>query len=175
MQHTVFLIGFMGAGKTTFGKKLAVKLEVPFIDIDVAVCKRSNVPTVKTLIEQKGFEYFREAENDTLKSINLQKPIVVATGGGTPCYFDNMQYMKQNGIVVYMDMDEKTIFNRLKQTNLAERPLLSNLDDDSLRKFIAEKLQERLPFYQQAHITFNTLHGNLDDLAEELKGFLFSF
>jgi shikimate kinase len=175
MQHTVFLIGFMGAGKTTFGKKLAVKLEVPFIDIDVAVCKHSNVPTVKTLIEQKGFEYFREAENDTLKSINLQKPIVVATGGGTPCYFDNMQYMKQNGIVVYMDMDEKSIFNRLKQTNLAERPLLSNLDDDSLREFIAEKLQERLPFYQQAHITFNTLHGNLDDLAEELKGFLFSF
>lgn len=160
----------MGAGKTTFGKKLAAKLGVPFTDIDVAVCKRNNVPAVKTLIEQKGFEYFREAENETLKSINLQKPIVVATGGGTPCYFDNMHYMKQNGIVVYMDMDEKTIFNRLKQTNLAERPLLSNLDDDSLRKFISEKLQERLPFYQQAQITFNTLHGNLDDLADELRG-----
>ena len=167
-MQTIFLIGFMGAGKTTLGKKLANKLQVPFVDLDGHLCENLNVPDIKSLIEVQGIEFFRKAESETLKDLEL-KPSIVSTGGGTPCYYDNMDWMLANGKVVYLQMDEKTLFNRLKQTDLSTRPLLKDLDEEGLKKFIAEKLEERKPYYSRAPIIYEPLHQTPEELLSLLS------
>lgn len=173
---TVFLIGFMGAGKTTIGKKLAAKLGLLFVDLDEAVIEYEvrntkyevNSPaSVKDLIELKGIDHFRKAEADTLRQLDLDKKLI-STGGGAPCYYNNMQWMKEQGTVVFLNVDEGVIYSRLKATNLDERPLLKGLDDEGLKTFIHEKLQERLPVYQQAHIQFNPVKQKPEELVSIL-------
>ena len=164
---TVFLIGFMGSGKTTFGKKLANKLELRFIDLDEAIAYKYQL-SIKTLIEQHGIDFFRETERDTLKLLDIENA-VIATGGGTPCYFDNLEWMKRRGVVVYLNVSEGIIFSRLKNTELEERPLLKDLDDEGLKDFISKKLTERLPFYNQAHISFDPVHEKMESLIELLE------
>ena len=173
---TVFLIGFMGAGKTTFGKKLAAKLGLQFVDLDEEIVKLEerrpetgvNSPaSVKDLIELRGIDYFRKAEADTLRQLDLDKKLI-STGGGAPCYYNNMQWMKEHGTVVFLNVDEGVIYSRLKATNLDERPLLKGLDDEGLKTFIHEKLQERLPVYQQAHIQFNPVKQKPEELVNVL-------
>lgn len=161
---TIFLIGFMGSGKTTLGKKLAAKLGYRFVDLDAVVVAENQSTGVAQLIDVKGIDYFRRAENEVLKKLDLQNA-VVSTGGGTPCYFDSLEWMKAHGTVVYLDVDEKSLFNRLQTTNLHERPLLRNLDEVGLKTFIHEKLQERLPYYRQAHISFNPVNQKLEELV----------
>lgn len=164
---TVFLIGFMGAGKTTFGKKLAAKLQLSFIDLDKEVAQTHNAADVKQIIEEKGIDFFRTAESVTLKNLPLTNQLV-STGGGTPCCFDNMDWMKQHGTVIFLQVDEGVLFSRLKTTDMNQRPLLKGLDEDGLKSFIHEKLAERLPFYRQAHIIFNPVTGSIDDLVKLL-------
>lgn len=179
MPSTVFLIGFMGSGKTTLGKKLAAKLQLQFIDLDEEIVTREKSDirnqtseiSVGTLVEEYGITYFREIESETLKSIDVTGKLI-STGGGTPCFFNNMDWMKSKGTVVYIELDEKTIFNRLMQTNLNERPLLKGLDEQALKDFIHRTLAERLPFYGQAHISFNPLKQSADDLAAQLSSIL---
>lgn len=172
----------MGSGKTTLGKKLAAKLRLLFVDLDEEIVShykseirdpKSEIRnskfemSVSSLVEEKGMDYFRKLESETLKSIDVTGKLI-STGGGTPCFFDNMEWMKANGTVVYLELDEKTIFNRLRQTNLNERPLLKGLDEAGLKKFIHQTLTERLPFYKQAHIVFNPLQHNADWLVKQL-------
>ncbi len=166
-NSTIFLIGFMGCGKTTFGKKLATKLNLQFVDLDEEVLRLTSSPSLKSLIEEKEIRFFREAESKTLKSLSVDG-CVVATGGGTSCYLDNLAYMKGRGVVVYLNVDEGVLFSRLKNTDLDERPLLQNLDADGLRNFIHEKLQERVPVYEQANIIFNPVTQKIEELAELL-------
>lgn len=163
---TIFLVGFMGAGKTTFGKKLANKLGLQFVDLDTEVSIKEN-SSVKEIIEQHGIDYFRKAEADTLRKLDLDKKLI-STGGGTPCYFDNMEYMKRRGVVVFLNIDEGVLYSRLKATDLNERPLLKGLDDEGLKKFIHEKLSERLPVYNQAHFQFNPVMDKMETLTNML-------
>jgi len=163
----VFLIGFMGSGKTTFGKKLANKLRSRFIDLDDAVVAQYKVSGIRELIETKGMEFFREAESEVLKNLSAENA-VISTGGGTPCYFDNLQWMKSRGLVVFLKVEEGVILSRLKTTNLAERPLLKGLDDDGLKHFIHEKLEERMPYYNGADIVFDPVHEKIDELTIKL-------
>ena len=167
-MQTIFLIGFMGSGKTTFGRKIATKLGLKFIDLDVALCIKYQVSSVKSLIESKGMEFFREAENETLKSLTLGD-VVVATGGGTPCYFGSMDWMKGKGVVIFLNADEGVIYSRLKTTELHERPLLKNLDDRGLKEFIHTKLEERLPYYNRAHIIFDPVNEKMDSLLDKIQ------
>ena len=160
----IFLIGFMGSGKTAFGKKLANKLKTEFIDIDEQVILKYQVTGISEVIETKGMDFFRQAESEVLKGLTI-KDAVVSTGGGTPCYFNNLAWMKRRGVVVFLQLDEGVIYSRLKTTNLAERPLLKGLNDDELKHFIHEKLQERLPYYTQADIIFNPMIQKIDDLV----------
>ena len=163
-----FLIGFMGAGKTTFGKKLANKLKVPFVDLDDLVVANNNVAGIKELVENKGLDYFRQAESETLKNIQA-KDALISTGGGTPCFFDNLNWMKSRGVVVFLNPDEGVIYSRLKTTRLEERPMLRDLDDEGLKAFIHKTLQERLPYYSQANITFDPIHERVEQLIEKLE------
>lgn len=167
----VFLIGFMGSGKTTTGKKLAAKLGLQFVDLDEEIIRQSQFSSIAEMEAAKGMDFFRQAEHDTLRSLNVESKLV-STGGGAPCYFDNLQWMKSKGVVVYLEMDEKSIYNRLKQTNLNERPLLKGLDDDELKEFISTKLQERRPFYEQAQVVFNPVKEDVGELMERLKEML---
>jgi shikimate kinase len=173
-MQPVFLVGFMGSGKTTFGKKLAAKLKVPFVDLDLAVVDKYNadnpastIATLKQLIEEKGMPFFRAIESETLRLMNTEAK-VVSTGGGAPIYFDNMEWMKRRGCVVFLDVEEGILFSRLKTTDLEERPLLKDLDDAALKQFIHEKLQERLPVYSQAHIRFNPINQKTEELVLQL-------
>ena len=165
---TVFLIGFMGSGKTTFGKKLATKLKLEFVDLDEQICISNKTESINSLIELKGFDYFRKTESETLKSISIGNSLV-STGGGTPCYFNNIDWMKQNGTVVFIQVDEGVLLSRLKNTDLDQRPLLKGLDEEGLKTFISEKLKERLPFYEQAHFVFNPVNEKIEVLVEKIQ------
>ena len=171
-MQTIFLIGFMGSGKTTFGRKLAAKLGYKFIDLDVAVCIKYKVAAIKILIEERGIDFFREAENETLKSLPIDN-VVISTGGGTPCYFDSIKWMKGRGAVVFLNVDDGVIYSRLKTTDLSDRPLLKDLDDEGLKNFIHINLQERLPYYNQAHITFNPVNEKIELLIDKLQSLKF--
>jgi shikimate kinase len=163
----VFIIGFMGSGKTTIAKKLAARMHYDCVDLDSAIEKTEGL-YIRDIIKEKGEGYFREIEAHTLKHLPLTKKII-ATGGGTPCYFDNIQWMKSKGTVVFVDMEEGMLFSRLKSTNIEYRPLLKDLDDDGLKAFIHEKLQERLPYYLQADLTISGKDISVADLAEKLE------
>jgi shikimate kinase len=163
----VFLIGFMGSGKTTLGKKLATKLKMKFIDLDEAICIRNDFASVKDLIAAKGFDFFRQEESETLKTL-LTENKVVATGGGTPSYFDNMEWMKAKGTVVFLEVGEGVIYSRLINTDFEERPLLKNMSEEELKQFIHEKLEERMPFYSKAHIIFDAVNNKLAQLVEQI-------
>ena len=158
----------MGSGKTTFGRKLAAKLKVEFVDIDDVVISKHQVKSIKELIEVKGMDFFRQAESDALRSLTNAEA-VISTGGGTPCYFDNLGLMKGRGVVVFLQLEEGAIFSRLKTTNLDERPLLKGLDDEGLKAFIHDKLEERMPFYNRADMTFNPMKQKIEELITQLQ------
>lgn len=158
----------MGSGKTTFGKKLATKFSYDAVDLDTEIMLHTDTPSLKTLIEEKEIKFFRVAESKVLKSLVLSNR-VISTGGGTPCFFDNMEWMKKNGTVVFLNVDEGVLFSRLKNTDLDERPLLQDLDEVGLRNFIHEKLEERMPFYSQAHLVFDPVNEKIEDLVSRIQ------
>jgi len=170
---TVFLVGFMGSGKSTFGKKLAAKLLLPFVDLDQEVIHHyqsheEGLHSIKDIIAQNGLSFFRAIESETLRLIDVNNK-VISTGGGTPCHFDNMEWMKRRGVVVFLNVEEGVLYSRLKNTDMEERPLLKDLDEVGLRNFIHETLMDRLPIYTQANITFNPVMQKLEDLVALLS------
>jgi shikimate kinase len=166
MKHTIFLVGFMGAGKTTVGRKLAEELSCAFYDLDELIEKKSK-QSISHIFDEQGEERFRTMESETLKSINIKKHQVIATGGGTAMFEDNMQWMNDNGFTVYLMLHPGILFHRLAKEK-KHRPLIANLDDVDLFEFIVEKLKKRLLFYNQAKLILN---GDKDPifLIEEIK------
>lgn len=158
----------MGSGKTTFSKKLAAKLSCEVTDLDKEILVQTNTPSLKSLIEEKEIKFFRVAESKVLKSLSLGNR-VIATGGGTPCYFDNMEWMMKHGMIVFLKVEEGVLFSRLKNTDLEERPLLKDLDEAGLRNFIHDKLEERMPFYSQAHVAFDPVNEKIETLVESIE------
>lgn len=167
MSGTIFLIGFMGSGKTTLGKKLAAKLGFGWTDLDQAIVAAETLP-IKDIVTAKGENYFREIEAQMLRKIPLQQ-MVVSTGGGTPCFHDNMEWLLANGKVVYIDLPEEALSQRLMAAGTAERPLLKGLDEAGIRKFIHQKLTERLPYYLQASHFHKPLTEPLSKLISALQ------
>lgn len=144
----IFLIGFMGCGKSTLGKKLALNIEYNFIDLDVYIqdqeCKSINE------IFKNGEDYFRKIERVYLQSAIKTKNTVIAVGGGTPCYFDNMQLMKENGLTIYIDMHPTELISRLRLSK-QNRPLIASLQENELSNFVFKNLNERKEYYNKAH------------------------
>lgn len=150
----IFLIGFMGSGKSYVGKLLAGKLNCPFIDLDEYIEQQEN-KTIPQLFEIVGESGFRQLEKKHLKSLNQQKA-VIATGGGTPCFFDNLSYMQNLGLVIFLNVPSHVLVKRL-QAESAQRPLIAELGPKALEKFIEDKLVERLAYYNQATIIYDYL------------------
>lgn len=146
----------MGVGKSTFGRKLARELDLPFIDLDQEIVSVEK-QTIAEIMTNQGEAYFREIESEVLKQLT-HRPAVIATGGGAPCFFDNMDWMLRNGITVYLRATPAFLYSRLQQTNTDERPLLKGLSEAEQMQYIETKLQEREPFYARAHLIADALH-----------------
>ena len=149
----IFLIGYMGAGKTTLGKAFARAMGLAFVDLDWYIEERFH-KTVGQIFAERGEEGFRELEKRMLHEAGDFENVVISVGGGTPCFFDNMDYMNQAGETVFLDVDNKVLFRRLKVAK-QQRPLLANKTDEELVAFIQEALQKRLPHYTKAKHVFN--------------------
>ncbi len=159
----VFLVGFMGSGKTTWGRKLAHKTGRAFIDLDEVIVNEIGMPIADYFV-QHGESAFRQVESRTLKNLPLDQPTVVSTGGGTPCHFDNMDWMNNTGVTVYFFLPPKALWDRLVQTDIASRPALKGLSGKELLEDITQRLADREPFYRQAKHVVNHLSLQMDDL-----------
>jgi shikimate kinase len=164
MEKVIFLVGFMGSGKSYWGKRLADVLGYRFIDLDEFIEAQEGA-SVSELFAQKGEAAFRELERYHLHQLPLENtPTVVATGGGAPCFFDNMDWMNRVGQTIWLNVPVKVLAARLWPAR-AKRPLLANLQFIDLENFIQEKLEAREPFYAQASRTIDWK----EDSAAHLK------
>lgn len=150
MTRHLFLIGFMGSGKSWWGRALAEHSGQPFIDLDAFV-EASAGQSIAGIFAEAGETGFRLLEHDCLRRLATLPPAIVATGGGTPCFFDNMDWMNRQGRTAYLQTPPEVLFERLR-TQREHRPLLRNLDDAGLQAFIRERLDAREPFYRQAQV-----------------------
>jgi shikimate kinase len=151
-MQRIFLIGYMGAGKTTIGKKLATQLNLEFVDLDRFIEKRYN-KSISQIFFEKGETQFRAIEMNLLNEIADFENVVISTGGGAPCFHNNMQRMNETGITIYLKVSIEELSRRLEYCKNS-RPLLKNKSADELKKFVAENLSERERFYNQASIVF---------------------
>lgn len=149
----VFIIGYMASGKTTFGRALARQLGREFIDLDFYIRQRFR-KTIPEIFASQGEEEFRRIERRMLHEVGEFENVVIACGGGTPCFFDNMEYMNSRGLTVRLEASVQRIVTRLLLTP-GRRPLTENLSDEELVKFVTDHLHEREPFYSEAQISFN--------------------
>ena len=149
----IFLIGYIGAGKTTLGKAFARAMGLTFIDLDWYIEERFH-KTIRELFTERGEEEFRNLERRMLHEVAEFEDVVISVGGGTPCFFDNVEFMNMAGETVYLDVNIQVLFRRLKVAK-QQRPLLDGKTDEELLLFIQEALQKRLPFYSRAKHVFN--------------------
>ena len=151
----ILLIGLPGSGKSTLGKKLARQLCLPFLDLDTII-EQTTEQTIRAIFAQRGEEAFRKLEQQALHQVTeQQEAFVVATGGGTPCFYDNMKYMNRQGTTVFLDVPIATIVQRMQGAQVADRPLLRELDQNQLVQEYTAKFEKRLPVYRQAHVTID--------------------
>ena len=143
----------MGTGKTTVGKLLAKKLRQSFIDVDEFIENRYR-KTIAAIFEEKGEAGFREIERRALQEISSFEKVVVSTGGGLPCFFDNMDLLNQTGITVYLRASVDELFDRLI-IDMQKRPLIKGKSKDELHDFIETNLKKRELFYNQARFIFD--------------------
>ncbi|RYY89424.1 MAG: shikimate kinase [Chitinophagaceae bacterium] len=151
----IFLIGFMGCGKTYWGRQLAPALGVPFIDLDEKIEESAGKP-INEIFAQEGEEYFRQLEKETLHLLaESHDAFVMATGGGTPCFYKNIDYMKQMGRTLWINCSIDCLHARLLKER-DKRPLVRDLGEEQLRAYIFRKFGDRRIFYQQADIAVET-------------------
>lgn len=167
-------MGYMGAGKTTLGKTLSKSLNLSFIDLDYYIERRYH-KEIRQLFAEKGEDGFRDIERRMLHEVAEFEDVLISTGGGTPCFFDNMQFMNQAGVSVYLKVSADELAKRLelcKQT----RPVLKNRSGEELKAFISESLKTRLPFYEQAQIIFDAEKMDTEDdvytISKQLESLL---
>ena len=159
----IILIGYMGAGKTTVGKALAKELGLQFYDLDWYIESRRR-KTVAQIFDEVGEEGFRKIEHNMLHEVAEFEDVVISCGGGTPCFFDNMDYMNQQGQVVYLHCEPETLLGHLLMGK-TERPLLKGKTPEELISFIKEQLTKREPFYTKARYTLDvTLMDNYEKI-----------
>lgn len=162
----IFIIGYMLCGKTTIGKKLAKRLSYSFVDTDSFIENKYHY-SVEDIFRNFSEKVFRNMETEVLNEIILQQDdIVVATGGGLPCFNDNMKTIKNNGTSIYLKMTDEQILSRLKQSK-HKRPLLKDLSFEEQQKFICSNLKDREKFYLQADFITNGLNCDIEDIIKK--------
>lgn len=167
MAH-IFLIGYMGSGKTSLAPKLARRMGMPWLDLDELLSQKLG-SSIADVFKHQGENYFREQEQSLLEEmLRSPEPFILSTGGGTPCFFDNMAKMKQNGITIYLHMSAAALASRL-QRGRAHRPVIANVAPEDLAEFISHQLKVREPFYAKAHIKISGLSVRMEMLSERIE------
>ncbi len=164
----LYLIGFMGVGKTTIGKQIAAFNKVVFIDTDSQIEKETS-KSIKEIFETDGEIAFRKLETDTIRSIN--RKAIIACGGGLPAHNNNIEYLKHKGTVIYLKASTETLIKRLEK-NKNKRPLISNLTNEKRLEFIRKILKEREETYKQADYTIETDNKTVKEVLREINSLL---
>ena len=146
-MNRIIILGYMGSGKTTIGHALSKELSLPFYDLDWYIESRMR-QSVKQLFDSMGEEGFRKIERNMLHEVAEFENVIVSCGGGTPCFFDNMDYLNRQGDTVYLKATPDVLFRHLKMGKTV-RPLLLGKTPEEVRAFIGEQLREREPYYAQ--------------------------
>ena len=167
-MRPVYLIGFMGAGKSTVGKRLAAKMGVAFVDMDILFEEKYRL-SIQTFFNKYGETLFRQFEYELLKSTFKLRDVVISTGGGTPCYFDAIEGMNKNGTTIYLQMAPAALASRLVSAK-RQRPLLDGKTTEELSTYIVTKLEERKVWYVQAKLIVDALHLDVVDLIRCIEG-----
>ncbi|MBQ7941676.1 MAG: shikimate kinase [Muribaculaceae bacterium] len=175
----VFLIGYMGSGKSTMGRSLSAYMNKELIDLDHYIEARYH-QSVKDIFSERGEEAFRIIEKNMLHEVGEFENTIIACGGGTPCYFDNMEFMKNKGITVFLNASHEALMRRLSTPKAkSKRPIISNKSNEELAQFITEAIEKRYPYYSQAEIHFDSdwledgkqVAASTKALAEKIKSF----
>jgi len=163
----IFLIGFMGSGKTHWGRLLSEKLGIRFFDLDEQVAEQAG-SSIADIFQHKGEETFRQMEKEVLHILSeSHDSFVMACGGGTPCYFKNIDYMNRSGTTVWINTPLNELFERLVKEK-SHRPLIRDLEDEQLRNFISRKFADRRIYYEQAAIMMDEQPVQLELLIEKI-------
>jgi shikimate kinase len=163
----IFLIGFMGCGKTHWGKLLSEKLNMPLFDLDEKIVEHEN-RSVNQIFEQEGEEYFRLVEKDILHLLSeSHETFVMATGGGTPCFYNNIDYLKKQGITVWINCSTDCVYQRLLKEK-EERPLVSKVPAAELKSYVTKKYSSRKIYYQQATVILPEENLSMERLVNEV-------
>ena len=158
MNRPVFLIGYMGSGKSSLGRQLAGELKREFIDLDKYIEERYHA-TVRQIFDSRGEDGFRIIERNTLREVAEFQDVIVACGGGTPCHFDNMDFMLARGLTIYLDVPVEILALRLALPGArTKRTLIADKSDKELLDFVRNGLAGRLPHYTRAAVHFNATH-----------------
>ncbi|MDB4901037.1 MAG: aroK [Mucilaginibacter sp.] len=163
----IFLVGFMGSGKTTLGRKLASRLGYEFMDLDHILETQVGM-SITEYFSSFGEDAFRKLESEVLKQTKYPENTVISTGGGLPCFFDNMQWMNTHGKTVYIKLSPKTLADRLENEK-EKRPVLNGAKGKDLFAFIEGKLTDRDKFYSQATIIADGLSLTAEKVEQLLN------
>jgi shikimate kinase len=166
-KNLIYIIGFMGSGKSTAGKKLSGVLGWTFIDIDRKIEEVAG-KTIPQIFASDGENVFRKIESDVLKSINPGEGTIVSTGGGTPCHGNNMDFMLGTGLTVYLKMTPEQLTYRLLEST-SVRPLIKNVSDEQLPEFIEKVLSVREKYYSRAEIIIDGINLDINRLISLIK------
>jgi shikimate kinase len=164
----IFLIGFMGSGKTHWGTRIAEKLQIPFYDLDAVIVNNEGM-NISEIFVNKGEEYFRYIEKQTLEDLTTREEnFVLSAGGGTPCFFNNIDFMKRNGKVLWLNTSLEALNQRLIKEKMS-RPLLKGITEMGLRAYIIRKLSERKMYYEQADLMVHEETTDLESFINMLQ------
>ena len=173
-NNRIYLVGYMGSGKTTIGGKLAKKLNFQFIDVDHFIENRQR-KTINEIFSEKGEDAFRLMEHNALEEISLFENIVISTGGGAPCFYNNMELMNKSGFTIYLKTSPKELTKRLSK-NKNDRPLLREKTPEEMQAFITENLEKRNYYYNQAQLIFDAeqmlAKPNINNIVDNLTLYL---
>lgn len=168
-MKNIFLVGMPSSGKSTLGRKLARMLNYRFVDLDKLIVKDQK-KTIPELFQENGEAYFREVESRILHRTRPNSWLVVATGGGAPCHFENMEFIKKNGISIFLHVPPAELARRIQKHGKDDRPLLSGVAQ--LEEELERRLQTRLPFYEQADFTVSPVPNHMKALVELVRPLL---
>jgi shikimate kinase len=157
-RPNIYLIGMPSSGKSTLGKPLAKALRYQFVDMDEWIESQEGL-WISEIFQLKGEAFFREKERETLRKFPLNQGFVIATGGGTPCFFDNMDYIKATGKSIFLDVSPEQLWTRMLKSESNHRPLFDTKNMEQLRIDLQTRYRQRLPFYQRADLC---VEGNIE-------------
>lgn len=169
-MNKIYFLGMPGCGKSTIGKKVARLMKYSFIDLDKYIEEKENC-SIHDLFNYQGEEYFRKAESNYLKQLSLEeKKTVISLGGGTPCFFDNMEIVLTSGLAIYIHANEKLLLNRLKNAK-SQRPLFWGLTEKEIEAKLQQMISVRKPFYERAQLTIDAVNMNENEIATQIRNY----